>query len=232
MKHTVLVASGDTNECDKLCTLLEDNLDCECWQSYKYRFAVNSLRDQDFDMVVLNSDLAGRPGLDLLRNQVGSTEAWRYLLLCPPRDIKVRERALMLGVYDCLIRPFSPLEFVQKAKRLLAMCSSVDQDEVTLARGLVYKRYMRSLYINGERTRLSAGEARLLEVLITNRNQVVTRKQICQVLDLSIRQGNSLNARVRRLRQKMQRYGGNLVTYRKIGYRLNVRKTIAQIRNN
>ena len=219
-----MVIGHDADKIDKWCTVLEANLHCDCWRAYRYQLAVRALHEQDFDMVLLALPLADKSGLDLLRHRVGATECWRYLVICDHHNYRDRESALLLDVFGCLSAPFSPLELVQHAKRLLAAHPRVNEQAIDLAHGLVFLPGKRLIVVNGRSHRLTPSETNLLEYLYNYNNQVVPRARVREILGLSqSAPENAINARVRRLRIKLEQFGERIVTYYRDGYQLSVR---------
>lgn len=80
-----------------------------------------------------------------------------------------------------------------------------------------FRAEMRRFHANGEFVDLSEIEARILEVLLRNRGKLVTKAQLCQVLELDPdRQERNLKSYVYRLKSKLNRLGQSGFTIRPI----------------
>ncbi len=80
-----------------------------------------------------------------------------------------------------------------------------------------FRAEMRRYHANGEFVDLSEIEAKILEVLLRNRGKLVTKTQLCQVLELDPeRQERNLKSYVYRLKAKLNRLSQPDVTIRPI----------------
>ena len=135
---------------------------------------------------------------------------------------------LGLGADDYIVKPFMPEELLLRVYAVLRRCYKKDSPLVHLAdctidftRAEVTRR--------GEVISLTAKEHILLETLARNEGKIVTVDALCEALwgDNPFGYENSLNAHVRRIREKIESNPSkpvSLITIKGLGYKLNTRK--------
>ena len=135
---------------------------------------------------------------------------------------------LGLGADDYIPKPFLPQEFLLRVYAVLRRCYKedaavlkLDSCTVDFSRAEVDK--------DGEILPLTAMEHRLLETLARNEGRIVTVDTLCEALwgDNPFGYENSLNAHVRRVREKIEADPSkpvSLLTVKGLGYKLLARK--------
>ena len=135
---------------------------------------------------------------------------------------------LGLGADDYIAKPFLPQEFLLRVYAVLRRCYKedapllkLDSCTVDFSRAEVDK--------NGEIIPLTAMEHKLLETLARNEGRIVTVDMLCEALwgDNPFGYENSLNAHVRRIREKIEADPSkptSLLTVKGLGYKLLARK--------
>jgi len=180
---------------------------------------------QKFDAIVLDRMLPEADGLDVLRTIRRQGIRTPVLVLTALGGLDDRVGGLNAGADDYLVKPF---EFPELVARLHAVCRrSVHLDSATLSAGpLVLDLSSRRVTRDGRELELTPTEFGLLEFLMRNVGQVVTRKMLCEHLWESDWEGvtNVIEVHVSRLRNKVDRdFGNNLIhTVRGCGYVLRV----------
>ncbi len=141
--------------------------------------------DQDqFDLIVLDLMLPGDDGLTLCRN-LRSSSRLPVIMLTARGDEMDRILGLEMGADDYLPKPFNPRELLARIKAVLLRAKSdpVDQSELsgqfilfaewtldTVSRHLISP--------DGVVVPLSSSEYRLLKVLLSHANRVLSRDQL------------------------------------------------------
>jgi DNA-binding response OmpR family regulator len=135
---------------------------------------------------------------------------------------------LGLGADDYIVKPFLPQELLL---RIYAVLRRTYKEDVAALRldGCTVDFSRAEVYKNGERIPLTAMEHKLLETLARNEGRIVTVDTLCEALwgDNPFGYENSLNAHVRRVREKIEVEPSkpvSLVTIKGLGYKLNARK--------
>lgn len=179
------------------------------------------LKKQHFDIAVLDIGLPMRDGLAVLQ-QLRQTQAALPVLLLTARDaLDDRVAGLQAGADDYVTKPFDFPELLARLHALLRR--SQPANAPTLAGSLTLDKSTRRALLAGEPLELSGREWTLLELLVQQRDKVVTKEQIHQAWSDEGGEtggGNSIEVYIHRLRRKLE--GARLVirTVRGLGYLL------------
>ena len=200
--------------------MLQQNIGGDILQASRWRLAKNLLEEQDFDLVILDRQLPDGDGLELLKGNYGSTEANRYLIVSGRSRVIDREHGISSGVYDYISKPFSGVELVTKAKRLLAANGSLADKYVRISQSVVFLPDKQELIVDGQSNKLPPLDARLLEFL--TRGELVSRAQLrAEVWDLDqCVSENAISASIHRIRRLMGKHSYKLITHYRLGYQL------------
>ncbi|PWV98687.1 DNA-binding response OmpR family regulator [Paenibacillus cellulosilyticus] len=179
------------------------------------------------DLIVLDIMLPGMDGLavlDALREKGIETPV---LLLTAMDSVEDRVRGLDTGADDYMVKPFAMRELLARLRVLLRRRSQGTRDgELQYGRLTVRSPYMEG-YANGEGLKLTAKEFELMEFLLLNREQILTKEQLLDRVwgidsDASL---GVVDVYVHYLRRKLAPSGcdGYIHTIRGVGYMLKER---------
>jgi DNA-binding response OmpR family regulator len=175
----------------------------------------------DYDAMVLDLMLPGKSGLQLLQQMRREGRLTPTLILTGRRDKQDVVRGLDLGADDYLTKPFDLDELKARVRALLRRGSHRGTERVTLA-GVVLDRRRRQATIDGCALRMTPKEFALLEHLVLNADEVVTRSELLEkVWDFHFDPGsNVVDVHVARLRAKLREANAavRLDTVRGIGF--------------
>ena len=177
-----------------------------------------------YDVITLDRMLPDIDGL----NVVGALRAQRIhtpvLMISALSDVDERVRGLRAGGDDYLTKPFAPDEMVARIEVLLRRQRSSERDAVLRVADLELDLIARSARRGGSVLELLPIEFRLLEFLVRNSGQVLTRTMIFEaVWGYHFDPGtNVIDVHIGRLRKKVDPPGvAPLIrTVRGSGYRL------------
>ncbi len=161
---------------------------------------------QKSDTMILDLMLPDRPGLDVLRGLRAQGVRTPVLILTALGSVDERVDGLNAGADDYLIKPFS---FPELLARLAAISRrSINLTSQQLVVGpLSLDLSLRRVSRDGVEIDLTPTEFSLLEFLMRNAGQVLTRKMLCEHLWDSYWEGvtNVIEVHVTRLRAKIDR---------------------------
>jgi len=166
--------------------------------------ALNLLRVEAFDAVVLDVMLPGRDGLAVTRRLREYLNAVPVLLLTARASITEKVEGLNAGADDYLGKPFSMDELVARIRALIRR-SGGETFSFFRVGDLIVRSAERAVERGGRRIELTAREFGLLELLVRHPGRVFTRTQLCErVWDYHFDPSSNLvDVYVQRLRLKV-----------------------------
>ena len=174
------------------------------------------------DLIILDIMLPSMEGTEVCKILKGE-EATRHIpivMLTAKGEEIDRIVGLELGADDYIIKPFSPRELVLRVKAVLKR--GHEKGTKTITAGPVTIDVDKSaVIVEGKSLNLTATEFRLLLELAKSPGRVLSREVLldrvwgneCYVIDRTV------DTHIRRLREKLGRYGDSIETVRGFGYR-------------
>jgi len=185
--------------------------------------AVRMAEDCDYDLIVLDLNLPGIDGLDVLKRIRGTRSSVPVLILSSRVKVEERVKGLDLGADDYLPKPFAFSELAARTRCLLRRASRPLETSLRIA-DLELSRVERRVSRNGQIIDLSPKEFSLLEYMMRNSGRTVTRAMIIEhVWNLSFdTMTNVVDVYVSYLRRKIDdgREHKLINTIRGVGYRI------------
>jgi len=179
------------------------------------------LQKESFDIAVLDLGLPMMDGLAVLQH-VRQTQPGLPVLLLTARDsLDDRVAGFQAGADDYVTKPFDFPELLARLQALLRR-SQPTHTPALLGR-LTLDHTSRRALVGGEPLELSGREWSLLELLVQQRDKVVTKDQITQTWESDggeVGGGNSIEVYIHRLRRKLEDAGLVIRTVRGLGYLL------------
>ncbi len=142
--------------------------------------ALDNLRSERYDLVVLDIMLPGKSGLEVLKELRASQQDIRVVVLTALADESDVVRGLELGADDYMAKPFSPRELSARVNaqfRRREMDSAPPQ-LLNLPQGIKVDLARLEVHRDGEVVALTPREGDILEYLIKNHDRVVTREDL------------------------------------------------------
>ena len=177
------------------------------------------LRHSTFDVVILDVNLPGRTGFEVLRALRARRDDTPVLILTARSEIDDRVVGLDAGADDFMVKPFDFRELSARC-RVLARRRAGQASNRFEARGMVFDRAARRALVNGRDAELRAREVQLLETFIDHLGRVLTKEEIADRL-YRFDEAPSMNAveqAVTRLRRRLEGCDLRIKTARGLGY--------------
>ena len=180
---------------------------------------------ENYDVLIIDRLLPGLDGLTVLRTLRGAGNTTPAILLTALADVEHRVEGLRAGADDYLAKPFAYAELSARVDSVLrrALPSGDGTPTILKVADLELDLLARRATRGGRRIELQPREFRLLEYLMRQAGQVVTRTMLLEaVWDYHFDpQTNVIDVHISRLRQKIDVDGEPLLqTVRGAGYRL------------
>ncbi|MHB1486524.1 MAG: response regulator transcription factor [Acidimicrobiales bacterium] len=178
---------------------------------------------EDLDLVLLDLNLPGLSGYDLLARWRGAGVAAPIIVLTARDTVADKVRGLDTGATDYVTKPFVFEELLARVRAALRTAEQVSVTQLVVE-DLRLDLLAKVAWRDGRRIDLAPREWALLELFMRNSTQVLSRTQILNhVWDYNFDPGsNVVDVYVSYLRRKLNRPGlSSLVqTVRGAGYRL------------
>jgi two-component system OmpR family response regulator len=184
---------------------------------------LGAVAGQTYDLLLLDLNLPGLSGLDVLRQLRSNGQQTPVLILTARDGLEDRVAGLDAGADDYVTKPF---ELPELAARVRAFARRrAGQAQPFLEAGpLLFDTVGREVRVHGERLALSVRELSVLEMLMGRAGRVVTKHQIVNSLsawDADFSE-NAVEVYVYRLRKRLDGTGASIQTVRGFGYLLDV----------
>jgi len=200
-------------------------------------YAVDWLKDGDqvqgavsaqtYDLLLLDLNLPGISGLDVLRQLRRDGEQVPVLILTARDALEDRVAGLDAGADDYVTKPFELAELAARVRAFARRRTGLAQPQLE-AGPLVFDTVNREVRAQGCRLALSVRELSVLEMLMARVGRVVTKRQIVNSLsawDADFSE-NAVEVYVYRLRKRLEGSGASIQTVRGFGYLLDVEDSV------
>lgn len=179
------------------------------------------------DLLLLDVMLPDGNGFSLMR-QLRSFTSAPVIFLTAKDEAADKLEGLGLGADDYISKPFLPQELVLRTFAVLRRTYKEDSSLLVLD-GCTVDFSRAEVHKDGKVISLTAKEYTLLKTLARNAGKIVTVDALCEALwgDNPFGYENSLNAHVRRVREKIEADPSkpvSLITLKGLGYKLIARK--------
>jgi two-component system OmpR family response regulator/two-component system copper resistance phosphate regulon response regulator CusR len=178
---------------------------------------------QQFDAIILDLMLPGRPGLDVLRELRDKGIHTPVIAVTAMGAVEERVEGLKAGADDYIVKPFALAELMA---RLEAVCRrTVTRPAAVMQAGkLTLDLATRRVTREGKEIELTPTEFSMMELLMRYAGHIVTRRMLCEHLWETDWEGatNVIEVHINRLRGKLDKgYDESLIqTVRGRGYAL------------
>lgn len=226
MSDRILLVEDDP----KLAKFIESELSLE---GYHVTVAPNGLdgltiaRDAQADLLILDWMLPGISGLDICLRLRSTGVQVPIIMLTAKDEVPDRVTGLNAGADDYVTKPFSMEELLARVKARLRRTQPNDPDNLQFE-DLILNGLTREVYRGSQLIELTAKEFDLLEFMLQNSRQVITRDRILEKVwgyDF-MGESNIIEVYIRALRIKLEASNSKrlLHTVRGVGYVLREQK--------
>lgn len=221
---TILIVEDDVNLCGGVKLYLEKKgYQVLCTHSLHEARRITDKGAETIALMLLDCNLPDGDGMEFCRN-------WRQRQAVPVIFLTARDteedmiRGFRAGADDYMAKPFSVELLSERIAAVLRRSAGEEDRQMFCYRGLAVDLGKKQVFREQEPVKLSGTEYRILELLIDNRSQVMTREMLLQKIwdiDENYVDENTLNVYIRRLRRKLEKDPKNpeyIITVFGIGY--------------
>ena len=214
----LLIVEDEKTVAQQLKELLEqEHYGCDVAHNYKEALELSD--EKRYDLVLLDWNLPDGDGLSLLKLLREEGNATPVLMLSANSEVDDRVKVLDAGGDDYLCKPYSNIELLARIRALLRR-EGTQKNTVLRSGDLKLDTKSREVFAKERSINLSPAEFDLLELLLQNKNIVLTRYQLnehlCQDFN-TLKLSNIVDVHIKNLRKKIA-LEDCIVTIRGVGY--------------
>ena len=178
----ILVIEDDRETSDEIAALLASSgFDAE--QSFDGEAGLALALRKPFDAITLDRMLPGRDGLEVIKSLRDAGQETPVLMVSALGDVDDRVSGLRAGGDDYMIKPFAPAELLARLEVLLRRRARPGEQPLVLQVGdLKLDLITREANRAGRRIELLPREFKLLEYMMRNAGQVLSRRMIFEAV--------------------------------------------------
>ena len=180
--------------------------------------ALDYIFAESYDLIVLDLNLPGMDGMELLKELRKKNEETKVLILSARSQIADKVEGLDAGANDYMEKPFH-LQELEARIRSLTRRKFVQKDVCLTCGGIKFDTKKREAYANGEFVALTRKENGILEYLLLNQGRPVSQEELIEhVWDASADSfSGSIRVHMSSLRKKLKAVLGYDPIVNKIG---------------
>ncbi len=183
------------------------------------------LEQEGADLIVLDINLPGRSGLEILRSLRNRGDSAPVILLTARSETSDRVSGLDMGADDYLVKPFE-MDELEARIRALSRRKELEYGTRETIGDLEFDRTARQVSAKGQVLDVPRREMAVLECLLERRGRIVPKGHLTDYVygvgaDID---DSAVEPHVSRLRKRLQNFGVRIKTARGLGYLLEVEK--------
>jgi two-component system OmpR family response regulator len=180
--------------------------------------ALDYILAENYDLIVLDLNLPGMDGMEILRELREKNEETKVLILSARSQIADKVEGLDAGANDYMEKPFH-LQELEARIRSLTRRKFVQKDVCLNCGDIKFDTKSREAYAKGEKVALTRKENGILEYLLLNQGRPVSQEELIEhVWDASVDSfSGSIRVHMSSLRKKLKAVLGYDPIVNKIG---------------
>ena len=200
----ILIVEDEKNLCDMIGKSLH-NAGYEVDLCYDGEDALEMIYAEKYDLIVLDLNLPGVDGMEILRELRKENEETKVLILSARSQIADKVDGLDAGANDYMEKPFH-LQELEARIRSLTRRKFVQKDVCLTCGGIRFDTKKREAYAKGEFVALTRKENGILEYLLLNQGRPVSQEELIEhVWDASADSfSGSIRVHMSSLRKKLK----------------------------
>jgi DNA-binding response OmpR family regulator len=185
--------------------------------------AIEMFEENDIDLVILDVMLPMLDGWTVLRRIRQQSNVFVIMLTALEAEYD-KLQGFELGADEYVTKPFSPKVLVARVKALLSRNPQYLVSNKIVKGGLILDRDKHEVSLDGEKLVLTHKEFMILEYLMTNEKNALSREQILNKVWGYDFYGETriIDTHIKNLRNKLKEQGSYIKTIKGVGYRFEV----------
>ena len=219
MKKILLVEDNET-----IIMGLKYSLEQEGFQVISAKTAKESkekLDNKSIDIVLLDVSLPDGNGFEICKEIKEKNDIPVIFLTAQDEETSV-VLGLDLGADDYIVKPFRTRELISRIKSVLRRYGKKEENNIIQYKNIKIDTISAKVYKNNKEIIFTSLEYRILLMLFTNQNKLITREQLLEkIWDIACNfvNDNTLTVYIKRIREKLED-DSIIKTIRGLGYRI------------
>ena len=219
MKKILLVEDNET-----IIMGLKYSLEQEGFQVISAKTAKESkekLDNKSIDIVLLDVSLPDGNGFEICKEIKEKNDIPVIFLTAKDEETSV-VLGLDLGADDYIVKPFRTRELISRIKSVLRRYGKKEENNIIQYKDIKIDTISAKVYKNNKEIIFTSLEYRILLMLFTNKNKLITREQLLEkIWDIAgnFVNDNTLTVYIKRIREKLED-DSIIKTVRGLGYRI------------
>lgn len=182
------------------------------------------LKNRKPDIILLDIMLPDEDGISILKKLKAShdTKKLPVIMLTAKSSEYDKIKGLDLGADDYVSKPFGVMELISRIKAVMRRTNSVERENVLVIGEIELDSEKHTVSVNKEQVSLTYKEFELLYNLMINRDLVMSREKLLDLVWNTGYEGESrtVDVHIGSLRQKLGSSGSRIQTIRGVGYKI------------
>lgn len=227
-KNISILVIEDDNDINNMLTKLMKRNGYTVIQAYSGTEAMIYLKNNDFQLILLDLMLPGISGEELIKN-IRKTKEMPVIVISAKVDKKDKIKLLDLGADDYITKPFDIEELSARIysnlRRYLKFNNVSDTTKVLNFKDISLNSETKEVFINRKQITLTAREFKILELLLANPKKVFSKANLFESIweEEYLGDDNTVTVHMSNLRSKLQNANHNeeyIQTIWGMGYKL------------
>lgn len=208
MKNTVLIADDDKEIVESVSIFLKAE-GYESVKAYTGLEALDALMTKDIQLILLDIMMPELDGIQTLM-KIRENRNIPVILISAKSEDSDKILGLNIGADDHVTKPFNPSELMARVKSQLRRYTQLGAMDLVRSRieigGLTLDTDSKLVYVDGEETRLTPIEYKILELLCKNPNRVFSADEIYSRVwnEEAAVNDNTIAVHIRHIREKIE----------------------------
>ena len=223
MNGRILVVE-DNREISKLISDFLQQNEYEVRAVYDGDNAEKLLKNQDFDIVIMDLMLPGISGEQLIRDFRKYSDK-PVIVISAKSMMETKLEMLRIGADDFILKPFDLNEVLVRIQVVLRRMGTVSKNDNVLSyKNIIYSLSDNTVKFNDKNISLTSKEMQLLKLFLSHPKKVFTKANLYESVwnDVYYYEDNTINVHMSNLRSKLKKVSGEeyIETVWGVGYRL------------
>ena len=223
MNGRILIVE-DNREISKLISDFLQQNEYEVRAVYDGDNAEKLLKNQDFDIVIMDLMLPGISGEQLIRDFRKYSDK-PVIVISAKSMMETKLEMLRIGADDFILKPFDLNEVLVRIQVVLRRMGKVSKNDNVLSyKNIIYSLSDNTVKFNDKNISLTSKEMQLLKLFLSHPKKVFTKANLYESVwnDVYYYEDNTINVHMSNLRSKLKKASGEeyIETVWGVGYRL------------